>query len=263
MKSGALVMMDALGLRARWANRDPALILRKLHFLKSDAESYHALQIAGQTGADNVIASASVQFLSDTIVLTVTMKDPDAHRAMAVIFAAAYASRLMQLSLETAVPFAYRGCVAFGDFSTLDNFVVGRAAYAEAADGAFVWLLPSALEAMRGEPAHGGKDDTRLIRHSVPLKGGTMFSSLIATPFFGITKGFQPDALRGRMLETFDGNSVAVQAKRQYTEPFLDEAVRRLEKFREHSQPSVWNVGRIGIPSDLDDWSRVSTEKRS
>jgi hypothetical protein len=258
-------MMDALGLRGRWRRHKHEDIVRKLLFLKSDADAYHAHQTRGETGPTNVIDYARVQCLSDTIILTVTTRSPPAVKPAfspeqvaghAVDFAMQYASRIMQLALETAIPFAYRGCVSYGGFHNEDNFIVGEAAdeaagYYEKAEGAFVWCLPSALDAFERDPSSRAPNDPRRFRFRVPMKGGASFETLVATPFFGLGT-VPPVELARRLIETFDG-PLDVRIKKQNTLPMIATASQYLEARRGQSQRSLpATVAALPVPPELE-----------
>ena len=103
------------------------------------------------------------------------------HRVLTDILA-----RVVPWSARSRAPLAYRGAVTYGGYELRSNFILGpavdEAARAhDAAQGALIWLMPSAREIvadwLRNQPTN-----THLVRFDVPLKGGDVFHSYTVSP---------------------------------------------------------------------------------
>jgi len=161
MRTGAVVMIDALGFKGIWDGADPSVILRKMGALKQAAES----DIKGVKLGH--VRGAKVAFLSDTIVIGVASGQPVGRgpgpnkrgNVRAIMQAAFQTASVLAAALEEAPRLAYRGCLTFGEFEIDGPFVLGpaideAATHYECADGAFVWLTPKA-KAIAGRVLRG------------------------------------------------------------------------------------------------------------
>jgi hypothetical protein len=118
-----------------------------------------------------------IAFLSDPIVVSMSLEEGHPNReAMSVVYLCDVVSWILERSLRASVPLAYRGAVAVGEYEVSPHFVIGPA-IDEAADaheraqGAIVWLMPSA-RAQVAERLHPQPTNTHLVRFDVPLRGG-------------------------------------------------------------------------------------------
>jgi hypothetical protein len=229
MRRGAVVMMDALGFRGIWDRvAQPSDVFDKMESLRKRAESTMARHNVPEIG----ITDARATFLSDTIVLVISARgdDADLDASTAIVLAALRASDLMTEALERAPHLAYRGSIAFGDYEMKGPFVLGpavdeAAAHSELAEGAFVWLAPSACAAWRKLP--DGR--AQLLPTDVPLKEGRRYSTFAVSPFDPTDHRAERRDIADSLLATFDtGRSsldIDVQIKRQNTETFLRRAI--------------------------------------
>jgi hypothetical protein len=129
----------------------------------------------------------------------------------------------------------YRGVVTFGEAAIEENFVVGpavdEAAEAmNAAQGALVWLTPSALGVFRpSEPAVHP-----LVGYEVPLKGGDRLPSYCVNPFEPTESAETIMRLRDAAAGSFTGTgSLDVAVKKNNTLHFLDAAAGAIARFHE------------------------------
>lgn len=258
-------MMDALGFKGIWRRHAPADVIAKLRALEKATASVTSPMEADDSrtrGHHRLQVRTSV--LSDTLVVGVAF-DPKTRgdRTLApvpghaIIRAASIGNMLLRRGGEGKVRFAYRGAIAFGDFEVTDRFVVGAAvdeaaeAY-EQAEGAFVWLTPSAERALGGPKAVEDQDlmfllhRTLLVPWKVPLKGGRYYRTHVVNPLFSPLMSEHRRRREQRMrniLGTFS-DSLDVAIKRQHTEAYLsqihDHYTRHEEKLaRKRTQRQV------------------------
>jgi hypothetical protein len=242
MQTGAVVMMDALGFRGIWRDfKDYEAITDKMHALKLRAE----MEVAEMEKGD-IVDTSSVAFLSDTIVIGAAAAElvvKAKTHSMSVLLACYRAATVLAGALETPPHFAYRGCVTFGQFEIDGPFLLGpaideAASCYEVANGAFVWLTPSAkavFEATdKGRPAL-----SPLVRYEVPLKGGASFDSWVVSPFASVDTPERRATIASKMLATFDKDTrlpLDVQIKKQNTMRFLEYVMGRLDEAQRAAQ---------------------------
>jgi hypothetical protein len=182
---------------------------------------------------------AEAAFLSDTIVIGLAASEPrivpTVMHAGSVLHACYRAATLLSEALATEPHLAYRGCVTFGRFDIAGTFLLGpaideAASYYEQAEGAFVWLAPSAREVF--EVVHRGRPAlSPLVRYAVPLRQGASYETWVVSPFASVDTKGQRMERTGRLLGTFDKTSrLEVQVKRQHTERFLGHLQHRLDE---------------------------------
>jgi hypothetical protein len=232
-KEGAVVMMDALGVKGIWKQHDRDQVLDRLHLIERCVRQIidiPSAQIARKLGFEPFMT-----FLSDTIVMAFSdPKQPDGVVALATA-AAGYALHAgatdTQENRTWGVPLAYRGAIAFGQFHVEDRYVLGPA-IDEAAEamgrpeGAFVYLTPSARDRFR----YNGPRPVAA-RWSVPLKaeggGFEEFETWAASPFAHDAGGSSTTwDVADLILRTFDRGPTeeSIRRKRDNTESFLRRA---------------------------------------
>lgn len=235
MQTGAVVMMGALGFKSIW-ERDGSIIssqvLAKMHAMRKVTEREHDVV--------DVFAATKATFLSDTVVVGIEIKEPltkSAHRdAMAVFHAACRALWMVTVALEREPRLAYRGCITFGRFEIDGPFVLGPAIdegakWHEEADGAFIWLAPSAEAVWQAAPPSLQPEHARvLIPYVVPLKatrdcGARQAPTHVVTPLDPVLPPEVKKESARRLLATFDvGHGPAqpdVQRKRRHTQELV------------------------------------------
>ncbi len=239
VRTGAVVVLDALGFKGIWKRAGNKAVLRKLTTLRDRAVAH--IDRYNKVG----LVTFHAAFFSDTIIITVeiaAIPNEIVRRTAPVAIAAERASAIIEEALEQAPRLSYRGCIAAGTFEIDGQFIVGEAIdeaaeHYELAEGAFVWLTPSAKalweEALADEPSD--ETDDILVPHSVPLKGGQAYDTYVASPFDPTDMLPERGDLATRLLSTFDSGPMAkalrVQVKRQNTAAFLKRATLRGLKF--------------------------------
>jgi class 3 adenylate cyclase len=201
---------------------------------------------------DVSMTSVRLSFLSDTIALGVFPDPPPdvtrrsqieqfirLHRnETAIRTAAILMSDLLRRGLADDPPFAYRGSITFGDCLIGGNFIVGPAVDTAAnlerhAEGAFVWLSPSARAAMtpNAPPWYP------LVPYRVPMKGGHRYFTYVVSPFGWKSSEAERREARERLLSSFERDEISVEIKRQHTETFLDFASEFIQRLADGKAP--------------------------
>jgi hypothetical protein len=155
MQEGAFVLIDCLGFKGIWNRTDPALLLQKFSQLGPSIQTkLDVLERIFQFGEDAPLRIHH-RLLSDTVAISLQLKGQedreytDNDRCMLVFSACLITPVVMQLFLEGEPHLVFRGCITYGQHFIENNFIVGpaideAAEYMNLAEGAFVWLHPSA-----------------------------------------------------------------------------------------------------------------------
>jgi hypothetical protein len=150
----------------------------------------------------------------------------------------------VQAAALSKYPVAYRGVVSVGHFSIEGNFMLGpavdeAAGLMELADGAFVWLAPSAgglSHILR--PRENDRWDDLISSGDVPLKDGRSLSAELLNPFAGLPTEKAKKMRRG-LLDSMKSSRLDVIIKRQNTRRFFQavaRAARLVERTRERER---------------------------
>jgi hypothetical protein len=231
MIRGALLMMDALGFKGIWDRRDANDVIETLQKLQTELQEHCANYLAQSGPGRHRMTDYRVEFLSDTVVIGVSVMAESAVRDIVpVLLACRLASRLMRSAASAKVPLAYRGCLALGDFRMDGSFIIGpavdEAAEAmNAAEGAFVWLAESAFASSLWAVRNRTGDELMLVEYDVPLKGGNSYRTLAVSPFERTTPAAERKLIATSIEGTFgDSRTVDRMLKRQKTSQFLQHA---------------------------------------
>jgi hypothetical protein len=230
MREGVVVMMDALGFKGIWKpetgeteDEQSRLVLERMRQLRERTKYFKASQGP---------FAIKCECISDSIVLGVWPDTDQIPAETALSTAIVTTSMLCQWSAGQQRPLAYRGAVACGRFEMEDGFILGPAVddAAEnmgAAEGAFIWLTPSALKFAR---AINLAVEVVAPTFAVPLKGGVAFETNVVKPWFENDLGMQARTSQ-TILDTFDKPELSVQIKRQNTAKFYNLALARSHAF--------------------------------
>jgi hypothetical protein len=217
LDTGAVALIDALGFRGIWGRHNPDEVLATLRAMKSWMETRVEAQFATQPHMQ-----CHVAFLSDTIAVSMALAEgTESRRALSVIYLCDVVSWILDRMLRSSIPLAYRGAIAVGSYEVSPHFLLGpaideAAAAHEMAQGAVIWLTPSARE----EVAAWLKDqphNTHLVRCDVPLKGGDAFNTYTVSPLEQAGGESDANILTRSLLGTFLGSEVDIAVKRQNT----------------------------------------------
>ena len=255
MKFGTIALIDALGFKGIWSERrgGPAKAKAMLRAVQKALETErewaeaHWRQITKGERVPEFARSIefTTHFMSDTAAIAAAAElpagwenDKDPHSwtrtlsgsTMYMICRALPPALRAAALAETSV--AYRGAIACGEMDLAKDFTVGpavddAATGMEAADGAFVWLMPSALAFCRRlqswQWAHVWE---RTVEFPVSLSGRA-FRTQVVNPFIFQDAPPEPgtiDSLEAAILGSFRSDDLGVQIKRQNTARFLSRA---------------------------------------
>jgi hypothetical protein len=247
MQSGAVVVLDAVGFKGIWKSWKPEAIIASL---KTAASYAKERATPGPVGTIDLVVrqlESQVRVFSDTVVLTVAcsprseeetspLSPGDVAVAESVKVACSMASRFVGKAGCLDPPLVYRGAVSAGAFVIDEEFLLGPAVDEAAseekrAEGAFIWLAPSALSAFEKYAAQLGPVSPRIeYNYRVPMKGGHTYRTHVVNPILSIPEP-REESIR-RLLATFSrSQAVDVAIKRQNTEAFLLRALDAVRKF--------------------------------
>jgi hypothetical protein len=159
MKEGALVLLDCLGFRGIWNRVDPEKLVNKLKSMEKEAAARVVSKYSSSALSFGRIRS-HLSLLSDTVALSVQYEEdgyksggyPDERQKdLLVSVACESAGVLANLFIDSEIPLPLRGCISFGRHLSDGNFLIGPAVdqaaeYMNEPEGAFIWVLPGALE---------------------------------------------------------------------------------------------------------------------
>lgn len=217
MNNGAVALIDALGFRGIWGRHSPDGVLRSLKEMQQWMEQRVQDQFKTQPAFQCKIA-----FLSDTIAASMSVDAPSEHQAaLNVIYLADTISWILERTLRSSIPLAYRGAIAVGSYEVSPHFLIGQAvddaasAY-ELANAAVIWLTPAARNHVAGWLSNQPRN-THLVKFGVPLKGGDSFDTYTVSPLEQARDNADANNLSLTLLSTFVGSSIDVAMKRQNT----------------------------------------------
>lgn len=229
---GAVVVLDALGFKRIWAREDPLRVLQRMKELRRKALRLQGHDRAGALLTDDGLRHR-VRCMSDTFVITVIVKGPQPPRRAlyrAMLSAGLIAGNIMVEAAEGTPALLFRGCLAAGELKEDIDFLIGpaideAAERCEQADGAFLWLAPSALNVteMYAETFPERLEPTIMVPYAVPLNTGGRVKTQAFT-YFGLTKS-QDSRISGcrKVLQAFGSGKLptAVEQKRRHTHRFM------------------------------------------
>jgi len=186
------------------------------------------------------------QLFSDTIIVTsplpppgnteaAALEDYDAiRRYMLLRYMVLMVTKVATAAVKGELSLLYRGCVGCGEYDRNDFAVLGPAVNEtaelyEAADGAFVFLSPSARDTYNSRPgllAHA--IFPYFVEYPIPLKVGKALDTFALNPLLFTGQAAVAD-VKARFLAAFGDPaqmSTAVQAKFENTRTFLDHVER-------------------------------------
>jgi hypothetical protein len=251
MKRGAFAMLDALGYKGIWNRPEvkdtPGRVVERMVRLRDDATAQVARMLGrplSELRADpqNAYDDFKISFLSDTVAIGVWVKptlhadDERMRDRFAVMYGAAFASAVMRCALAEPPRLAFRGALSVGDFEMSNDctFIAGpavddAAALHEQAQGAFVWIAPSAMPGAGYAVPTVEFSGHRLIRYRVPLKGGDTYDTFAVSPFDAESpeseRRFQAALLLGSFVTEGKPTPLDVAIKLQNTSAFIEVAL--------------------------------------
>jgi hypothetical protein len=238
---GVLAFVDVLGFKGiSRRGHENASVLSALSSLKTYAEALVAAERRSYGGTMWDRLETDVRLFSDTLVISSSMPPPALddsdpwyermRRYMLLRYAVLNLTKLSTAAIRGDVPLLYRGCVACGEFLRNDFAMVGTAVdeggtFFEAAEGAFIFLAPSAREVYRdARPFLFNATLPYFVEYDVPLKPSGNLPTFVVNPLL-FRGDASTEALKARILGTFgrSGNlPTPVQAKHDNTKKFLE-----------------------------------------
>lgn len=286
MREGAFALIDCLGFRGIWKRGDhrtaeelrkyQSLLLRKL--LKIAKEVPDLVEAGAQPYrhfSEPVVPHANI--LSDSVAISVQYNERFPPKGR-------YKNYLAWLACESTIKvldrfrkdhpaLVLRGCITYGEHISSGNFIVGpavddAAAGMDIAQGAFVWLHPTAADKYRRcitttqatvEKLNGTQDPEQILLvrdlkralakplvvdpYDMPLKDGMHLRCPVLNPFaFHRTERARQKVKRD-YLEAISGNQLGVLLKHQYTADFLEEAIKDREAHRKRHKDFIRSLG--------------------
>ena len=235
MREGALALIDCLGWKGIWQGIDESVLIAKLDMIQVEVKAevdkinceHHDLSYGS--------IEAQIRLISDTVAVSIQYENDvplvdDITKAYLVRTASLSVVRIQRLFLDREPRIVLRGCISYGNHLVVSNFIIGpavdeAAAHYELAEGAFVWLLPSA-----GVPYNYANlllhdIGSLLILYNMPLKGGTRLKSLVINPLYLENSTDRRNLVSIAFLQSMGRvNRLDVWLKRQNTMDFLEEA---------------------------------------
>lgn len=227
--------MDVLGFKDARREKGNEAILRALDVTREcieENQQQHNQECHG-------VQAASYYFMSDTIKVAVVPERDSADSWIMIRDVARILSRLCYRAVEGDPPLKFRGAISYGEILTDTNYAIGHAveeaaALFESAEGAFVFLTPSALDEVESR-LNGfeteGQDrmsvDQLLPMWPIPMKGGGAFHTRVVSPFDPILQlgDAEIKSYCERLLGSFRVRDISVRMKGTATAAFLNHAV--------------------------------------
>lgn len=255
MHKGAIAVLDVLGFKGIWQRKDPQQVISRLKSLAGNGETFaREFQKTKQPSTapdapvrDLVPWHLSVRSFSDTLVIACTQESwptelPPGLQEFDQFAAGVLVTIVCEKSAYVAgaaaagqPPFAYRGSIAYGELLIDDQFLIGpavdEAAAAESlAEGAFIWLCPSAHRVVQDGLGSAAFPLLPIVPHyPVPMKNKKVATTHVINPF-GRLGNLHPGTVMTNILGSFEvaRPDARVTTKRRNTEAFL----RTAEKLR-------------------------------
>lgn len=218
MHIGAVAMIDALGFKGIYRRHKPQAVIERMRTIRSEV-----------TGYPKFAADPSIfRIVNVSDMIAIGLYDIEHDPSLTISSVAFLVSEIVRFAAQGDPAFAYRGCVAYGEFEMEGDVLLGpaiddAAASAEQAEAAVVWCIPSAVREM------GDIGDEHLFLGDVPLKEGLRYRSYLVKPWSPVQAADDVQDTMARILKTFEVRAsgregLAIAVKRQNTERFLIDA---------------------------------------
>lgn len=250
MKKGVIAFIDFLGTKGIWEKYEAKDVIEKLKHLRDNVLKQHLahgesyLEDVSKKGGPSIKTNAI--FVSDTIAIAFWYDSAEDENltpgALVYIVGKVVAEFIREAASTDLLPSRiFRGCITVGEFDYDESFLIGPAvdeagAYHEQADGALVFIVPSAAKYLNEaidylrhlvktgestrEEACKSIEALLFIPHEIQLKkaGNTVLPVL--NPLAGESVEDQKNITQA-ILSAFDDPDPRVAKKRQNTEQFL------------------------------------------
>lgn len=243
---GCVVFIDAIGFKGIWKKTsDASIVLSRMEEIRSFANYW--IQLENQAAGPPLFGMkfelrafsdtlAFLMYLEDETLPDVAKDDPEGYlklrKYLLVKKCVLLMSQVIGIALEeNKLPFLYRGSIALGDIYENSFAFVGPAvdeagSYFEQAEGAFVFLCPSAMQALAPKLGSNASEYFPFaVKYEVPLKDGSKIGTYAVNPllYSGCLRTVDGvfDPVSQRILD-FIGEAPQLRSKRQNTEDFLN-----------------------------------------
>lgn len=241
MQSGVIAIVDILGFKGMWRGPGAEAVLNALQDARARIEDLAHVCSLGDGGDLWEQLAIETWLLSDSIMIISTVSDcqnaspvhPELEhmrRYMHLRQVVLMLTRFVTDAIQGTVPFRYRGCIAYGDFQKNDFAAVGPAVdeaggLFEAAEGAFVFLAPSAVQAFRVRPGLMGLWlPPYFVKYTIPLKAEQVLDTYALNLLLLAEEQSQAE-VKSTIVSQFEpaaSVSADIRKKRDNTQAFLD-----------------------------------------
>ena len=237
-------MIDALGFKGIWKATTGAADLRVLQTLRTALETatlkrYLLKSLIPTNFAERfeLEPTVHVSSLSDTLVIAAVApsvepgQSPDQDLPWGLVdLVCQCAAYVMRHAAQADRPLVYRGIVTVGPMLVDDTFLIGPAVdeaseLMDLADGAFVWLSPSAA-ALTPRPYFPNVWSTMAVEYALPLKQRGALTTTLLSPYVDTGDRAERAKIRQGYEAAMASTRVDVAIKRQNTLRFLDHVDR-------------------------------------
>jgi hypothetical protein len=216
MYPGAIALIDALGFRGIWDRHEPDDVLIELKTMQGWINE--RIVVPAEPSLE-----CRVGYLSDTLAVSTLIKESINDKpAWSALHLGAIVSRIMDRTLRSKVPLAYRGAIDIGIHEVSPHFIIGPAVDQAAtvydlAQGAFVWFAPKARDEVSKLLKANPHLETFLVEFDVPFKNGDRFNTYTVSPLAHARDTDDANLLTRSLLGTFSGSNIDIAIKRQNT----------------------------------------------
>lgn len=245
MQWGVVAFIDVMGFKGMWQRghgapdvldaltrtRDRASELAKRQNAEGGGDLWHHTEIEVRTFSDTVVVLSPMPAHTD---YRPTADDEKAfhdavRRYMLLRFVVLLMSKVVTEAAADEPPLLYRGSIAAGDFQANSFAFLGPAIdeagkFFEAAEGAFVFLAPSAADVFRARPGLLGRALFEyFVNYSIPLKRDASLKTMALNPLMFLDPDKRADHSL-RILAYFGAEAAdkQLEAKRHNTREFLE-----------------------------------------
>lgn len=296
MEEGAFALIDCLGFKGIWKRTDPEVLIGKLlrierrikRQMKKEESSFSMLAFPS--------ANLQIRLLSDTVAVSLQYPfsksfrcNKREHKAFVFGICCRAVQNILELFIREEPPLIMRGCVTFGEHVCKGSFLAGPAVdeaaeHLNIAEGAFVWLHPSAsdlysesldlhqkrINSMFRNPKaklllspHMKKTLRMAMKapiavegYNMPIKNGRYIEATVINPFVFTEHPRWDETIRA-YDNVMQSKSVDVWVKRKNTLEFLDVAFEVTEEFlREYAAAGKDSkLDRLKLSSSMEQLS--------
>lgn len=272
MKKGAFALIDCLGFKGIWKRiENPQILIEKLIKIeeivqkKFDSES-ETFELMGIKFPAKFI---NIRLLSDTVAISLLdseSEDMTTREMFSNIFMNFFVIDIMDHFLKDEPHLVMRGCISYGEHISQGNFILGpaideAAEYMDIANGAFVWMLPSASKKYtenidiiinksltrinfpnnKPDQIHTQEhynllqvfySGTVVQDYEMPIKGGGHLKCPVLNPLINHKTKEECQEVIEAYSQTMNGDKLDIWTKKQHTMKFLELANENFDNFR-------------------------------